>query len=109
MTMLRHTGSNEYLKIHQHAMNQASAAELPPHFQSHKNLNNIKRIAHLEDERKTICFVITDEEVFFGRELLVKYSPYIKQLVQDLDPNKVILISCDNGEIRMYAFYCLSG
>ena len=30
-----------------------------------------------------------DEEIFFGRDLLVDHSPYIEGLVQDLDPNKV--------------------
>jgi hypothetical protein len=43
----------------------------------------------VEEDRKSICFVVMDEEVFFGRERLVRFSPYIASLVQDLDPNKV--------------------
>jgi len=52
-----------------------------------------KTISNLEEDRKTICFVISDEEVIFGREKLIQYSPYIASLVQDLDPNKVSSIN----------------
>jgi len=45
--------------------------------------------SNVEEDRKTICFVISDEEVFFSKEKLIMYSPYIASLVSDLDPNKV--------------------
>jgi hypothetical protein len=31
-----------------------------------------------------------EDEIQFNKQLLVIYSPYIKQLVQGLDPSKVI-------------------
>ena len=44
-----------------------------------------------DSDRKSICFVIGDEEIFFGRDILVGQSPYIAHLVRDLDPSKVRL------------------
>jgi hypothetical protein len=55
-------------------------AALPPKITSTTNI---------DEERKTICFVVSDEEVFFSKDRLIQHSPYIASLVQDLDPHKV--------------------
>lgn len=41
------------------------------------------------EDKKTICFVIADEEILFSKETLINYSLYISTLVKDLDANKV--------------------
>ncbi len=72
--------------------NYASAAELP---QTQSDLKAVQKLpkANVEEDRKSICFVISDEEIFFSKERLIQHSPYIASLVQDLDANKVSPLS----------------
>ena len=58
--------------------NYASAAELP---QTHSDLKAPILKANVEEDRKSICFVISDEEIFFSKEKLIIHSPYIASLV----------------------------
>ena len=57
--------------------------------ESEKRVQSAKNTYHMkesqENERKSICFVIADEEIFFQRSQLIRHSPYIASLVQDLD------------------------
>ncbi|CDW86420.1 UNKNOWN [Stylonychia lemnae] len=46
----------------------------------------------MAEEKKTICFVISDEEIFFNKQTLINYSQYIQTLVKDLDPSKNVRI-----------------
>jgi len=56
----------------------------------HRALSSeLRPIIREDNERKSICFVIADEEVFFNRGYLIRHSPYIASLVQDLDESKV--------------------
>eukprot|EP00347_Sterkiella_histriomuscorum_P009784 403339906 len=44
------------------------------------------------EEKKTICFVINDQEILFSKQTLINYSFYISSLVQNLDPTKNVRI-----------------
>jgi len=73
------------------ASQQQSNANIKGHPKSAKNtaltkLSKAQASSHDSElidhhDRKNICFVITDEEIFFSKQLLVRHSPYIAQLV----------------------------
>lgn len=42
-----------------------------------------------QEEKKNVCFVLSDEEIQFEKKLLMEHSAYIRQLVEGLDKSKV--------------------